>query len=193
MSETKKKSSTGILNFFRRLTRRKSPEKKIYPEVAYKAAGAVFTNGIHLLAAYQPYKDPAVISGIGGSKEPGETFLYTAIRETLEELFDYKDVSVKMIEAIIESVPYKKIIKNGSYVFLIYSFDDLVKILRIVKGFKVPSHLYNVFPLTLNDLVFSRILDPSVELTHLAILPLVTGLKIDKNLLDDIPQIIEYV
>jgi hypothetical protein len=193
MSETKKKSSTGILNFFRRLTRRKSPEKKIYPEVAYKAAGTVFTNGIHLLAAYQPYKEPAVISGIGGSKEPGETFLYTAIRETLEELFDYKDVSVKMIEAIIESVPYKKIIKNGSYVFLIYSFDDLVKILRLVKGFKVPSHLYKVFPLTLNDLVFSRILDPSVELTHLAILPLVTGLKIDKNLLDDIPQIIEYV
>jgi hypothetical protein len=41
--------------------------------------------------------------------------------------------------------------------------------------------------------VFSRILDPSVELTHLAILPLITGLKIDKNLLDDIPQIIEYV
>ena len=100
---------------------------------------------------------------------------------------------MKMIEAIIESVPYKKIIKNGSYVFLIYSFDDLVKILRIVKGFKVPSHLYRVFPLTLNDLVFSRILDPSVELTHLAILPLITGLKIDKNLLDDIPQIIEYV
>jgi hypothetical protein len=191
MSETKKKSS--ILNFFRRLTRRKSPERKIYPEVPYKAAGAVFTNGTHLLAAYQPYKEPATISGIGGSKEPGETVLYTAIRETLEELFDYKDVSVKMIEAIIESVPYKKIIKNGSYVFLLYTFDDLVKILRIVKGFKVASHLYKVFPLTLNDLVFSRILDPSVELTHLAILPLVTGLKIDKNLMDDIPQIIEYV
>jgi 8-oxo-dGTP pyrophosphatase MutT (NUDIX family) len=186
-------SSSALLNILRRLIGRRNPEPKIYPEVFYKAAGVVFTNGIHFLAAYQPYKNPGIISGIGGSKEPGETLLHTAIRETIEELFEYKKVPVKMIEAVIESVPYKKIIKNGSYVFLLYSFHDLIKLLKVVKGFGLVSPLYTVFPLTLNDLVFSRILGPAAELSHLAILPLISDLKIDANLLEDIPQIIGHV
>jgi hypothetical protein len=82
-------------------------------------AGILFTDERMVLAGC---RSNGVITGIGGKRKQDETPYKTAVRETLEELFEYKKVPVKMIEAVIESVPYKKIIKNGSYVFLLYSF-----------------------------------------------------------------------
>jgi len=186
MSGTRK----GFMNYLIGLTRRRST-RKVHPEVAYeyRAAGAVFTDGTFLLAAYQPHKPVPVISGIGGKKEAGETVMYTAIRETLEELFEYKDVPKRLIEEIIESVQPKKVVKNGSYVFAVYNFKDLTKMLSIVKRHRLKSPLYKEFPDTLMKLIFSREVSPQAELSHLALLPLVPGLKIDTNLLEDIPQI----
>lgn len=189
MDGTRKKGWFHYLTNFTHM--RKSSTRRIHPEYDFKAAGAVFTNGIYLLAAQQPNKDPPTISGIGGKREAGETPMYTAIRETLEELFEYKDVPKALINIIIGSVSPKKIIKNGSYVFGIYDFKDLDKILKIVKKYKLKSPLYRQFPDNITDLIFTRIMKPSAELCQLTLLPLVHQLNIDKNLLEDIPQIIE--
>jgi len=186
---------SGWLNYLMGKTRKRSLRsvQPIIPEYDFKAAGSVFTNGTHILAAQQPLKNPAIISGIGGSREAGETVMVTAIRETLEELFDLKNVSKRLIDTIIESVPPKKIIKNGSYVFGIYDFNSLTKMLQIVKKFGIKSPLYKKFPETLFDLISTRIISSSAELSHLALLPLVDNLKIDKNLLEDIPTIIKEI
>jgi hypothetical protein len=156
----------------------------------FKAAGVVFTNGTHFLAAQQPLKPTPMISGIGGSREIGETFMITAIRETLEELLGLKNVPKRLISILIESVPSNKVIKNKSYVFIIYNFDNLLKILEVVKKFGIISPLYKKFPENLLDLLLLRIIDPSAELSHLVLLPLVPNLHIDNNMLTDIPQII---
>ena len=186
---------SGWLNYLMGKTRKRSLRsvQPTIPEYDFKAAGSVFTNGTHILAAQQPLKKSPMISGIGGSREDGETVMITAIRETLEELFDIKNVSKRLIDSIIESVPPKRVIKNGSYVFGIYDFNNLTRMLEIVKRFGVKSPLYKKFPETLSDLIFTRIISSSAELSHLALLPLVPNLKIDKNLLEDIPQIIGAV
>jgi hypothetical protein len=57
-----------------------------------EAAGIVFTNGTHILAGYQPRKKNPHISGLGGSKQKDESYMQTAWRETLEELFELKDI-----------------------------------------------------------------------------------------------------
>lgn len=169
---------------------RKRPSKKIHPEdIPYKAAGTVFTDGKLMLAAFQPHKKIPVISGIGGKREEGERPIYTAIRETLEELFEFKDISAELIEKIIKTIPPKRIIRNGSYVFAVYNFKDLCSIMKLVKRNKSP--LYKKMPTTLEDLLFNREVTTKAELSHLSLLPLVPGLKIDVNLLEDIPQILD--
>jgi len=163
--------------------------KKIYPDdIPYKAAGTVFTDGKLMLAAFQPHKKIPVISGIGGKREEGERPIYTAIRETLEELFEFKFIPAELIEKIIKTIPPKKIIRNGSYVFAVYNFKDLISILKLVK--RRTSPLYKRMPTTLDDLLFNREVTTKAELSHLSLLPLVPDLKIDVNLLEDIPQIL---
>jgi len=185
-----KTSEITSQNKYLALNRMVNKTRKITRVLEYKAAGSVFTNGTHILAAQQPNKNPPMISGFGGSRESDEIPLYTAIRETLEELFNLIGVPKGLIENIIKSVPCKKVIKNKSYVFGIYDFKDLEKMLLIVKKYGIKSPLYKQFPVNLSDLLLKRIIDPSAELTQLALLPLVDGLKIDPNLLEDIPQII---
>lgn len=164
--------------------------KKVHPiDIPYKAAGTVFTDGKLMLAAFQPHKKIPVISGIGGKREEGERAIYTAVRETLEELFEFKDISAELIEKIIKTIPPKKIIRNGSYVFAVYNFKDLISILKLVKRNKSP--LYKKMPTTLDDLLFNREVTTKAELSHLSLLPVVPGLKIDVNLLEDIPQILD--
>ena len=57
----------------------------------FRAAGSVFTDSKIILAGYQPRKKKPFISGIGGKREEGESYMDTAIRETVEELFEFKD------------------------------------------------------------------------------------------------------
>ena len=77
-----------------------------------------------------------------------------------------------------------------SYIYFVYSFKDLEKILRLVKKHHLKSTLYKEFPDTVWKLVSNRSVDPSIEISHLCILPLVSErLKFDANYLDDIPSI----
>jgi hypothetical protein len=47
------------------------------------------------------------VSGLGGKREEGEEFWTTALRETVEELFELSTVPPGWIEQIQCSVPYK--------------------------------------------------------------------------------------
>lgn len=129
--------------------------------VSFEAAGCVFTDGKLILAGYQPRKRNPFISGIGGKKEKEETYMQTAIRETIEELFEiyFEDgkIPIECINKIIESVKPLNIIKNGSYIIVLYTFDELSHILKIIKKYKIDiSKMYSKYPENVIDLIFNR-------------------------------------
>jgi hypothetical protein len=139
----------------------------------FTGAGCLFFNEQFLLAGYQPRKQRPMLSGLGGKREGEEDFLTTAIRETLEELFEIS-VPVAWIHQIQTTVPNKGVLKNGDYSLVLYSFDDLQTILHILKANHCISELYDDFPTNLLALVFNRKqLKQLPEISHLTFLPLV--------------------
>jgi hypothetical protein len=140
----------------------------------FTGAGCLFFNEQFLLAGYQPRKQRPVLSGLGGKKEGDEDVFTTGLRETLEELFELFYVPPGWIEQIQCSVPHKGLLKNGDYVSILYSFDDLQKILEILKTLSCKSDLYDDFPTNLLALVFNRKqMDKPPEVSHLTFVPLV--------------------
>jgi len=156
----------------------------------YKAAGCVFTDGKIILAGYQPRKKVPTISGIGGKKEAGETYMDTAIRETVEELFEV-EVSADLIKEL-KAIPPEKIVQNGSYIIAVYTFINLEEMLKHMKRKGITSKLYDTMPLTLMELIFNRKLVENPEISHLALLPLVKhgdAPLVDKYFIKDMPAL----
>lgn len=167
----------------------------------YKAAGSVFTDGKLILAGYQPKKRKPFISGIGGGKESGETYADTAVRETLEELFEFKEIPEKLTKEIQSEVVPQRVVQSASYVMVVYDFSGLEQILKLVKKHNLNSPLYDFIPTTLMDLLFKRKLDMSStnlffkpEISHLALLPLVNHPRgtpfVDSYFIEDMPLLL---
>ena len=158
----------------------------------YTASGVVFTNGVHILAGYQPNKKKPCISGIGGRKKPGETYFETAIRELVEELFEIYTIPQELLQDIREQMLPKKIIRTEGYVNHVYTFSDLQTLLILMKKHSMESELYKEMPSNISELVFNRtIVKKQVEISHICILPLVkhdsTTQYIDPCFLSDFP------
>ena len=72
------------------------------------------------------------------------------------------------------------------YVSFIFSFEELEKLLRILKNYGIVSPLYSTFPLTLNELLFQRKIDVEAEISHLCLLPILPGIEVEQCFQDDI-------
>lgn len=158
------------------------------PFIPSKAGGCFFTDGTYILAGYQ--KKKGTISGIGGARLPGESFVQTALRETVEELFDISTIQRKVLEDLEIYVPPRKILQNRSYSLLLYSFEDLEMILRILSNHRVRSKLFDTVPQTVSDLLFKRKVNPNAEISHLALLPCIESLEVCPLLLTDVKIIL---
>lgn len=158
----------------------------------YISAGVIFTDGKILLAGYQPHKKNPCISGIGGKKKEGETYIITALREMLEELFEFNEIPKKLIKEIKSLIIPQKILENSGYIIIVYDFQDLEMILKIIKIYKLQSILYDKFPKNLMELIFNRKInsDSKCEISHLSLLPVIKHDKknsfIDNLFIDDI-------
>lgn len=152
-------------------------QKKTYPiknPELFKGAGIAFTDGKLILSAYHPQSSKRYITGIGGKREYNESYVYTAFREMLEELFEYHNPPKDLIESLIAIRPPFKQSEIYSYIILSYSFEYLEFILKHIASYKIPSKLYDEFPLTMFDLIIKRkCISPSAELSHLCLLPVV--------------------
>ena len=137
----------------------------------FKAAGVVFTDGKLILAGYQPLKKTPFISGIGGSKEPGESYKETALREMVEELFEVPPPAGLIAE--LKKHKPNRVLHTGTYVRLVYTFEDLDAMLKLMKTYSLKSPLYDTFPETLMELLFERRPKAKVEISHLCLLPVV--------------------
>jgi len=156
----------------------------------YNAAGVLFTNGTHVLAGYQPNKKKPCITGIGGSRESFETFLQTALRETVEELLHVKEVPSQLICNLSDSLKPLSVFSNKNYVTVLYSFEQLETFLEILKENGITTDLYKEFPLSLEELVFKRKNSKEVEIKQFAVLPLECS-QISKEFLKDLQMALE--
>lgn len=159
--------------------------KPEYTLQTYRGAGCIFTDGKQVLGGYQP--KGAYISGLGGNRENGEDYHQTAIRETVEELFEATPSEALIYQ--LQGIPYSKCIMNGPYVALVYSFNDLNTFMEICKVYLNNSCIYDKFPETLLELLLNRRPNQKTEVQELYILPLNSDLHIDKNFLNDLSQI----
>jgi hypothetical protein len=136
-------------------------------------AGCVFTDGHHVLAGYQPNKRNPCITGIGGHKEQGEEYLQTAFRETVEELFDVKQVPPSLLQKLSKCMIPKKTIFQKGYVILQFDFQDYRSFLKYCKAAKIQSPLFQRLPTTLLDSIQQRRVVKTSEITHLCLLPVI--------------------
>ena len=151
----------------------------------FVAAGCLFTDGAHVLAGYQPQKTVPGISGLGGKRLFGESYFHTALRETLEELFDVT-VNSGLLILLEATMKPNQVIVNGTYVLLQFSFDDLRSLLEYASTYCNRTPLYETMPLSINDLVFNRKYTSDSEISHLCLLPFIKGVSIHNDLTSDI-------
>lgn len=151
-------------------------------------AGCVFTNGKLILAGYQARKRIPMITGLGGKREGNEDPIYTAWRETLEELFEVEKISTNSIEYCLEKQP-DKILESKGYIQYVFSFQVLEDILEKCREESLVSRLYETFPLTLQELLLNRKSETKeAEISQLCLLPM-EGQTIAKHFMKDIKMI----
>jgi hypothetical protein len=134
------------------------------------SAGIVFKSETHVLMGYQP--DKQMISGIGGKPIGNETPIETAFRETIEELFGFQP-SKTLIEVLVANFGFKPEVKNESYTMFIYTIDELLRFLCVVKSHSGSSPYYMDFPTSLDSLLFNRRTPLGVEVSHLCMVPII--------------------
>jgi hypothetical protein len=164
---------------------------------SYHGAGLVFTDGKLILTGYQPLKKKPFISGLGGSKQDGDVdYFHTAVRETLEELYDLEIIPDNLIAHIRGIFTKTAIHESNGYIFLKMDFTDLKILIGLVKAFGLKSRLYDIMPKTISELLLNRKIlhDEKTEITHLCLLPLVAHPLnlpfVDLNLIKDMHQLV---
>jgi hypothetical protein len=173
----------------------KASKKPDLPEITdFAAAGTLFTNESHVLAAYQKDSTNPTVSGIGGKREGSELYMETAIRETVEELFGIEKVPYGLICKLIVRLKPTKVHKIGTYVMVVYKFSELEKIIEIVKRDLKSSPLYSTLPKTIMELILTRVSDkePLPEVLHLAILPIVKNSILDVEFVEDVRILLKH-
>jgi len=155
----------------------------LYP--GYTAAGCLFVEGPVALAGVQKQflvssgRRAPVLSGLGGRREDSDLdWIHTALRETVEELFDVKNVPVALLNRLRLHLPIRHAVENSGYVLAQYSFDDLSVLLGVCASLQSP--LYKVQPRTVHDLITKRCVG-SGEIGSLALVPRLQGVTVDTH------------
>jgi hypothetical protein len=148
-------------------------------------AGILFTDGRFVLAGYNPHK--TLITGIGGKAKPGETPTQTALRETIEELFELEQIPETLTRLLNSQLVFDNMMTRGGYSVFIMNFVDLdiiITTLHMVHNLK--SRVYDILPINLNQLIMNRKVDPMAELTHVLLMPYEKNIYLSKSLVNDI-------
>ncbi len=138
-------------------------------------AGCVFTDGKHVLAGYQPHKMKPSITGIGGHREGEETYLQTAYRETIEEIYNVTNsqIPIGLIDKLTRTLVPTKIKMKKGYVIVTFTFEDFKVFLTLCKKSGLRSPVYATMPKTLMDVIQGRSYDLRAEISTFALLPVV--------------------
>lgn len=150
-------------------------------------AGIFFSDGNLFLCGWSEHKKK--ITGIGGKKENNELPYETALRETLEELFEFHNIPFELINELNASLRFDNVLSSKSYTNFIMSFHDLLLILNIINKYNLQSKVYKKLPRNLNELIHERqILNNNIEFSKLYFFPLKENPDFDFSLNLDISR-----
>jgi hypothetical protein len=152
--------------------------------MTFLGAGILFTDEKHVLAGYSFKKQ---ITGFGGHCIGRETPAQTAFREVVEELFEV-EVDEELVDKLISEFRLKEFYLNDNYWVAKCSFEELERLLIIVKQFGVISPLYDEMPVTIQEVIFRRkiVNSCSTEHSHIILLPYSHQISIEPLFLSDI-------
>ena len=177
------------MSFLGHLFSKRPPPFK-YPSIPeFIGAGCLFRDANHVLAGYQPTKKKPGITGIGGHREGAETYLITAFRETIEELFHVETIPRGLIDILQQQLIPQKVLHESGYISIVFTFQDLDTLLKICKRKGLRSELYPAgIPLTWHELILEREKNVDAEVASLTLLPILDNPKaaiIRSDLLSD--------
>jgi hypothetical protein len=147
-------------------------------------SGILFTDGNLVLAGYTSKKQK--ITGIGGKSENNEIRWQTAIRETIEELYEFTNLNWEILNSVSEKLSFDTAISNGSYTTFVMSFQDLETIIKEVFKYSLTSKVYPVLPKNIMELLFLRIENEDAEISNLVLIPCKSKIQISRCFLNDI-------
>lgn len=160
----------------------------------FKYAGIIFVEGNQVLGALQrkwirvgsAWKQEKFISGFGGAAEPGETSLRTAIRETLEEIYEF--IAIESHGFNINSYPPNQIYKIRKATKIP---EDLLQHIQNTIQFKMPyiRGNYHLYQLTYIDL---NIILATVYRYLESVKPLIVSIAYRDRIPQDIDSLLVY-
>lgn len=136
----------------------------------FTSAGVFFTNNIHVLVGEQTDMQSTALSGIGGKKEYGESYMDTALREMVEELFDNMHIPKELIKKLKKLYKPQMVFQVHTYISVVYSFNDLESMLCTIAESGLKSRVYETMPLGINALIENRILTFDSEIKNITVL-----------------------
>ena len=149
-------------------------------------AGIFFTDGKIFLCGYSQHKHK--ITGIGGKKQNNELPYETALRETLEEIFEFDNIPFELLNELNASLTFNNIIGSKKYTNFIMSLHDLELILNIVNKYHLKSRVYKTLPKNLGELIYQREYVNNIEISKLYFFPLKENPNFDFSLNLDISR-----
>jgi len=169
------------------------------------------------------WKESQFISGFGGHSIIGETPIITAIRETIEEIYEFIDIPknteiYKNSEKFIQlkkkfKIPgdlinyIARLIKpiflsyEDNYYLFMCTYNNMITIMRVIKLYlsiknNIISTIYgNKLPNTINELLIFRRYDfyKSNEIIKILRVPYKNNIILDKLFKKDIKKVISYL
>jgi hypothetical protein len=149
-------------------------------------AGILFTDGKFTLAGVNRESE---ITGIGGKKKGEETPIQTAIRETVEELFEPEEIPVGLFEELYTKLIFDNMMFKSNYSTFIMNFDDIKVFFLYAREYNLKSKVYEILPLTIQELILERKVVKNIELRYMMLIPnrpLHTELDFDGCFVNDI-------
>jgi hypothetical protein len=149
-------------------------------------AGILFTDGRFTLSGVNKYSE---MTGIGGKKKGEETPVQTALRETIEELFEPEEIPSGFFEELYTKLVFDNMMAKSNYRTFIMNFNDLKLFFVTAKKYNLKSKVYDVLPSTIQDLILERKVVKDAELRYMMLipnLPLHTELDFDGCFVNDI-------
>jgi hypothetical protein len=128
-----------------------------FPEIEgeWHGAGILFTSHNTVLVGYKIVNDNWQISGFGGKRNEDETYYQTAIRETLEELYEVP-ITNEMIDYVVRRLEYTKVVNNNGYILIICKLSKITEFMLAAVHFMFDTPLYETLPYSATALIGER-------------------------------------
>lgn len=171
----------------------KSPR---FPEMEdeWHSAGILFTTDNTVFVGYKIVNDNWQISGFGGKRNEDETYIQTAIRETLEELYE-APITKETIEYVERRLKITKVINNNGYILVICTLNRINDFILAALNSVLYTPMYEKLPYTVALLIGERKQLFYAEFHYLAFLSVNMiisewpPVEIDPNLISDMKYI----